>query len=79
MFEKVSRLLKYDSNFFLSTNIYMDTSPDHFTPLALRVRGNDGPELLVLVYHSCASADVIDTKQNIKAIGLSQYQDCSYR
>ena len=25
MFEKVSRLLKYDSNFFLSTNIYTHT------------------------------------------------------
>ena len=40
---------------------------------------DDGPELLVLDSHSCASADVIDTKQNIKAIGLRQYQDCSYR
>ena len=46
----VSRSLKYDSNFFLSTNIhyvytiiyYMDTTTDHFTPLALRVRGNKG-------------------------------------
>ena len=41
MFEKVSRSLKYDSNFFSSTYIYMDTTTDHFTPLALRVRGND--------------------------------------
>ena len=40
MFEKVSRSLKYDSNIFSSTNIYMDTSPDHFTPFTLRVRGN---------------------------------------
>ena len=45
-FEKVSRSLKYDANFFLFTNIYiyiyiyMDTTTDHFTPLALRVRGN---------------------------------------
>ena len=42
-FEKVSQSLKYDSKFFLDhkhINIYMDTNPDHFTPLALRVRGN---------------------------------------
>ena len=43
MFEKVSRSLKYDSNFFSSkTNIYIyiygHTTTDHFTPLALRVR-----------------------------------------
>ena len=36
MFEKVSRSLKI---FFSSTNIYMDTTTDHFTTLALRVRG----------------------------------------
>ena len=46
MFEKVSRSLKYDSNFFFDHRhiyiyIYMDTTVDHFTPLALRVRGND--------------------------------------
>ena len=44
MFEKVSRSLKYDSNtFFIHKHIYicMDTTTDHFTPLALRVRGND--------------------------------------
>ena len=40
MFEKVSRSLEYDSNIFLSTDIYMDTTVDHFTPLALHVRGN---------------------------------------
>ena len=43
MFEKVSRSLKYDSNFFFDHRhiyIYMDTTVDHFTPLALRVRGN---------------------------------------
>ena len=43
MFETVSRSLKYDSNIFFVhkfINIYMDTSPDHFTPLMLRVRGN---------------------------------------
>ena len=43
MFEKVSRSLKYDSNIFSTTDIYiyiyMDTTVDHFTPLALRVRG----------------------------------------
>ena len=42
MFEKVSRSLKYDSNYyFLSTNIErnMDTNTVQFTPLALRVRG----------------------------------------
>ena len=42
MFEKVSRSLKYDSNFFFDHRhiyIYMDTTVDHFTPLALRVRG----------------------------------------
>ena len=44
-FEKVSRSLKYDSNFFSTTDIYIlyiytDTTVDHFTPLALRVRGN---------------------------------------
>ena len=49
-FEKVSRSLKYDSNYFFDHRhiyiyiyiyIYMDTTIDHFTPLALRVRGND--------------------------------------
>ena len=48
MFEKVSRSLKYDSNIFfvhkhiytLYIYIYMVTTTDHFTPLALRVRGN---------------------------------------
>ena len=40
MFEKVSRSLKYDSNFFfVHKHIYMDTTTDHFTPLALRMRG----------------------------------------
>ena len=47
MFEKVSRSLKYDSNYFFRPQtyiyiyIYMDTTVDHFTPLALRVRGNN--------------------------------------
>ena len=36
----MSRSLKYDSIFFSTTDIYMDTTVDHFTPLALRVRGN---------------------------------------
>ena len=39
MFEKVSWSLKYDSIFFCSTNIYMVTNTNHFTPLALRMRG----------------------------------------
>ena len=46
MFEKVSRSLKYDSNIFFvhkHINIYMDTSPDHFTPLALCVWGKYVP------------------------------------
>ena len=46
MFEKVSRSLKYDSNFFfvhkhIYIYIYMDTTTDHFTPLALRVWGKN--------------------------------------
>ena len=52
MFEKVSRSLKYDSNFFFvhkHINIYMDTSPDHFTTLALRVRGKKLKNKLELV------------------------------
>ena len=36
-FEKVSQSLKYDSIFFLSTNIYKDTKPDHITLLELHV------------------------------------------
>ena len=41
MFEKVSRSLKYDSNFFFrSQTYYKDTTADHFTPIALRVWGN---------------------------------------
>ena len=47
MFEKVSRSLKYDSNIFfvhrhiyIYIYIYMDSTVDHFTPLALHVRGN---------------------------------------
>ena len=51
MFEKVSRSLKYDSNFFPTTNIYIF---DHFTPLALRVRGKKvilkNSRFLYLVY-----------------------------
>ena len=42
MFEKVSRSVKYDSNIFFVHKriyIYMDTTTDYFTPLALRVRG----------------------------------------
>ena len=43
MFENVSRSLKYDSNiFFDHKHIHMDTTVDHFTPLALHVRGNNG-------------------------------------
>ena len=46
MFEKVSRSLKYDSNIFFVHKhkqiYYMDTRPDHLTPLALRVRGYNG-------------------------------------
>ena len=41
MFKKVNRSLKYDSNIFLSSNIYMDTNTDHYTLLVLRVRGNN--------------------------------------
>ena len=44
MFEKVSRSLKYDSNIFFDHKhiyIYQDTKTNHFTPLALRVRGKD--------------------------------------
>ena len=46
MFEKVSQSLKYDSNFFLDHKhvIYRDTKTNHFTQLALRVRGNEGRE-----------------------------------
>ena len=41
MFEKVSRSLKYDSNFFCpQTYIIMDTTTDHFALLTLRIRGN---------------------------------------
>ena len=40
MFEKVSRSLKYDSKFFF-VHKHMDTTYDHFTPLALHVRGNN--------------------------------------
>ena len=36
MFEKVSRSLKYDSKFF-----FVDTTTDHFTPLAQCVRGKN--------------------------------------
>ena len=40
----MSRSLKYDSNIFFvhkHINIYMDTNTDHFTPLVLRMRGNN--------------------------------------
>ena len=43
MFEKVSRSVKYDSNIYINIIICMDTTTDHFTPLALRVRGNNCP------------------------------------
>ena len=54
MFEKVSRSLKYDSNIFsvhkhnIYNIYYMDTTTNHFTPLALRVRGNKES---LMVYH----------------------------
>ena len=57
MFEKVSRSLKYDSNIFLDHRhiyIYTDTTVDHFTPLALRVRGNN------LYYYSGNKHDSAD-------------------
>ena len=43
---KGESIAKVRFNFFSSTNIriiiiYMDTNTDHFTPLALRVRGNE--------------------------------------
>ena len=46
-FEKVSQSLKYDSIFFVRKHIniyicvYMDTNTDHFTSLALLVRGKN--------------------------------------
>ena len=48
MFEKVSRSLKYDSNIFF-VHKHMDTTTDHFTPLALRVRGNDMSLYAILI------------------------------
>ena len=48
MFEKVSRSLKYDSNIFF-VNKHMDTTTDHFTPLALRVQGNYDSTILIMV------------------------------
>ena len=43
MFENVSRSLKYDSTIFLAhKHIYVDTNTDHFTPLVLHMRGNQG-------------------------------------
>ena len=56
MFEKVSRSLKYDSKLFFCPQtyiyiyIYEDTKTNHFTPLALRVRGKDTPpQIQVLI------------------------------
>ena len=45
-FKKVSQSLKYDSIFFVRKHIniyymYMDTNTDHFTSLALLVRGKN--------------------------------------
>ena len=48
----MSRSLKYDSNFFFNHRhiyIYMDTTTDHFTPLALRVRGNNQSQYVTAV------------------------------
>ena len=65
MFEKVSRSLKYDSNIFSTTDIYMDTTVDHFTPLALRVRGNDvmkfirEGEPLFVVHARCVGSTLV--------------------
>ena len=41
MFEKVSRLLKYDSIFFGPQTYIYGHQHDHFTPLVLRVRGKN--------------------------------------
>ena len=44
MFEKVSRSLKYDSNFLIPIYIYLyiyGHHTDHFTPLALRMQGKN--------------------------------------
>ena len=52
----MSQLLKYDSNFFWDhkhINIYMDTNPDHFTPLVLHVRGNE--RMTVVLYDRTSS------------------------
>ena len=63
MFEKVSRSLKYDSNIFFVHKhiqyIYMDTTVDHFTPLALRVRGNK----CSLVCRTCVGTSMLHRLQ----------------
>jgi len=35
---------------------------------------DDGPELLVLDFHSCTTDGVVDTMQMIKTLGLRAYQ-----
>ena len=51
MFEKVSRSLKVRFKFFFrpQTYIYMDTTVDHFTPLAMRVRGKNVQKITKIV------------------------------
>ena len=72
MFEKVSRSLKYDSKIFLVHKhiyIYVDTNTDHFTPLALHVRGNSlhgcvtsfGPIRLTTSTCTCMSKNIRGT------------------
>ena len=66
MFEKVSRSLKYDSNiFFDHKHIYMDTTTDHFTPLALRVRDKN-----IAILHKINGKDFFPTRNICTLIAL---------
>ena len=57
----MSQSLKYDSNFFLDhkhINIYKDTNPDHFTPHALHVQGNE--RMTVVQYDRTSSLSSVN-------------------
>ena len=73
MFDKVSRSLKYDSNIFF-VHKHMDTTTDHFTQLALHVRGNDHRNIIkVGAAHYpgiCCAAAILLKERNHEMCGL---------
>ena len=66
MFEKVSRSLKYDSNFFFDYRHIYGHQVDHFTPLVLRVRGKKKIKPINIFYRNEVQyRDDVPTKRKV--------------